>query len=484
MAILTSKMHFPSLFSIFKKTTQELSVPDTLLIKKLKTLSSQSHLYLFKDVNIFHHADCYHIGLVLIDTYRGIYLFETKEWTYDELKNAEIKKASKQQASANTLSYENTHAIIRQKFNELTHTDGVPIFNFLLMENLNAQEYEHLHDSFKELLPQEKIIFSDASEAEIFKKLQAVTPENSNLPSLDTILGTLLIQYTFLDQKNRPKLANEAQRSFINKKLPSYSELTGLSNSGKSELLLLKAINEILQKNVKKVIIIKPTLLACDLLKKKFLELIEHAIVEIDLDALEILTPQEVQKRERVDLLLCDDADFLDTAFINELTKRQKNKTLLLVKNTLEKEDALLNESYRGSKCKYSFYDTHPHAKALQLIAKFIKNDAKKIFLVAKEETREHLLEDLESFITKTPQTLQSDKHLIYQNSSDIYFCGYEDINQMEVDHIIVMDLFSCSENLLEYAMNRANYSVDILYEQESQQIQNLRSRYEQSSKE
>lgn len=479
-------MNLSSILSIFKKKSKQLTVPDSILVKKLKNLSTQSNLHVYTDVTIYHHTDAYHIGLMLVDTTRGLYLFERKEWTYDELKNADIQKAQKQETSDNTLSFENTHNIIRQKFNELTHSDGVPIFNFLLMENLNTDEYQHLNDSFKELLPEDKVIFSDSSEADIFKKLQAVSPENKALTSFDEVLGTLFIQYTFLDKKNRLHLGSDEQIAFIDAPLPSFSELTGISGSGKSELLLLKAITELLTQNAKKIIIIKPTILSCDLLKKKFLEMIEHAIVEINLDALEIITPLALKNKQqqKVDLIICDDAHLLEDDFITYLTNLQKNRHLLLVTNTTVKEQALLSKKYRGTNTIYRFHQTLAYAKALQIIERLLRNNSKNIVLLAEEQTRLNLQEDLVSFIKKTPQNIQSDKHLLSQISSDILFCDYEDINAIEVDHIILMDLSSLSENLLEYAINLPNHSADILYEEESPGIQNLRNRYEQSSKE
>ncbi len=89
----------------------------------------------------------------MLDSLRGLYLFESKEWTYGELKKADIQKAQKQENSNDTLAYENTQNIIKQKFNELTHNDGVPIFNYLLMENLTADEYEYLKVIFCFLSP-------------------------------------------------------------------------------------------------------------------------------------------------------------------------------------------------------------------------------------------------------------------------------------------------------------------------------------------
>ena len=172
----------------------------------------------------------------------------------------------------------------------------MPIFNYLLMENLNNGEYKHLDESFKELLPQERIMFNDSSQEAILDKL--VEPVTYNLPNTSTIMSTLLIQYAIIDYEQNIFLASEEQMQFINADLEVTSTLRGLSGrylsgSGKTSSILLKAILEKLKKTSIKVIIIKPTNLACDILRKKLLDSVEHAIITIDLTSISILTPNE-----------------------------------------------------------------------------------------------------------------------------------------------------------------------------------------------
>jgi len=46
------------------------------------------------------------------------------------------------------------------------------------------------------------------------------------------------------------------------------------------------------------------------------------------------------------------------------------------------------------------------------------------------------------------------------------------------------MDLCFTSENEIEYAFNLAHTSVDVVYEEECKEINELRNRYEQGQKE
>jgi len=489
--------------SFFKKNKKQLTVPDTILIKRLKKLFKHTNLLIFKDVNIYHHTDSYDINLIVIDNLRGLYLFETKEWTFDELKSATIQKAKKQNNSSDTLAFDNTHSIIHKKFNELMHNDGVAIFNYLLMENLTTNEYKHLNNSFKELLPQEKIIFSDSLETDILKKLQSATQELKEPFNNNTIVGTLFVQYAVLNMYHEIHLASEEQRNFVDETLQELNYLQGEHGSGKSSILLLKAIVEILKDKSQKIIIIKPTLLACDLLKKRLLEIVEHAIIEINLTSIEILTPLELVNRHHVklnrekisslnidtkllhktffaaDLIFCDDAYLLPQEFIDYLKRLQKEKKLLLVNDTSSEptqETIKLTKNFRNINKKVSFYKTNPHAKAMHLIAKLLQNSATHVVVVSNTLSREKLKDDLNTFIKEKAQTLQSNTHLINQKFGKLLLCGYEDLNAIETDHIILMDLGFLSKNEIEYAFHLSTKSVAILYEEDSQEIKNLRN--------
>lgn len=499
-------MNISSFTSFFKKKKQILSVPDTILIKRLKNLSTQSDLSVFKDINIYHHTTKYTIPLMVLDAKRGLYLFETREWTYDELKNATIEKAQNQNSSNETLAFDNHQEIIRQKFNELTHNDGVPIFNFLLMENLNSDEYEHLNDSFKELLPLEKVIFSDSQESDIFKKLQSSSSEENHLYTKDEILTTLLVQYSLFDTKNTLHFCTKEQISFIDKELKEITYLNGVGASGKSSTLLLKSILELLNNPTYKIIIIKPTILACDILKKKLLDIVEHAIIEIDLTAIEIITPLELVNKHQhkigreslssitidtklmkksfdiADIIMCDDAKNYDENFLHYLKHIQKKSKLLLV-NSDNDSSFYFSINFKNRNKEVYFHKTTPHAKALHLLAKLLKED-KNVTVVSNSISAQKLRDDLFKFIDNEPHKLDSSSKLINQKEHKLTFCGYQDINEFQTNHIILMDLCFTSINEIEYALNLSDISTHILYEEDCQEIKQLRNKYEKSSQE
>jgi hypothetical protein len=494
--------------SFFKTKEETLIVPDSLLLKKIKSLSQNSNLVVFSDQEIFHHKNAYPIALMIYDDLRGLYIFEIKEWSYDDLKNATASKAEGVENSKNTLAFDKTHAIIKQKFNELLHNDGVDIFNYLLMENLSSDEYEHLNDSLQEILPKEKIIFSDSDIFDIFKKLQNAAPEDHSLPSADTVLGTLFIQYTIAQENGELHLCNHEQIDFIDAEIKGITTLYGPVKSGKSYALLLKSIKELFKKERQKIILIKPTTLSKDILHQRFLELIEHAIIDIDLMAFEILTPLELLNRhltklkmplldealmideklmqksfDAADLILCDDADLMSERFLAYLKHIQKKSDLLLVNDPDMQATFSFHESYLPQNRAIHFHPTNPLAKALHLVSSLLQtSQANEIIIVSNSATREKLQDDLAFFIEDKTITIDASKHLLEQKLDSLLLTTYDDIVDLHAKNIILMDLCDKDREKINYAWSMADENLHILYEEECETVEQLKEKYEKNN--
>ncbi len=499
-------MNITSLFSIFKKQQKNLKLPDSLLIKQLKEISKKNYLSLYKNITIYHHAKEYFIPLLILDKKRGIFLFEYKEWSYDDLKNSTISKASHQDSNQQNIAYEKTHEFIRQKFNELTHSDGVPIYNYLLMQNLNHDEYQHLDSSFKELLPLNKILFNDSNEEQIIQKLKAVPTLNKPIINEADIMGNLLVQYLIHSKNHTLNLATSSQIEFIESDLKKITTLCGDTSSGKTSIILLKSVLESLKNPKLKIVIIEPTRLACDLLKQKLLNIVEYAIVEIDLNSIEIITPIDLVNRHLVklkkpelelvlhineklmqknfkaaDLILCDDIDILPLEFVEYLKHIQKNSFLVLVNSYDDKNaDFILSESFRKVKPQIIFKKANQHAKSLQLISLLLeKQKANEILVISDNLSKKKLLDDLESFIDERIITVDSSLSLISQDLDGLLLCSYSDIASMNSKIVILMDVEDTSLNQLQYAATLAQETLYIVYEKKCQNINILKEKYD-----
>ncbi len=499
-------MNMFSFSSLFKKKQKTLTLPDSLLIKKLKEVAKNNDLSIYENITIYHHKKSFFIPLLILDSTRGIYLFEHKEWSYDDLKNATVSKATNQNSSNKSLAFEKTHEFIKQKFNELTHDDGVDIYNYLLMENLNSDEYEHLDDSFKELLPHQKIMFSDSLEEEILQKLNETPISINPMPNEANIMGNLLVQYLILSKDKEIYLATHEQRKFIESKSTGLETLSSHSYSGKTSSILLKAILENLRNPELKIIIIEPTNIACDILKKKLLDIIEYAIIEVDITSIEIITPISIVNKHLIkinkphldktlhiddklmqksfnvaDLIICDDSHLLSFEFIEYLKYLQKNSSLLLV-NDENNEDATFRfeKSFKTKDLKVIFKQANQYAKTLHTISNLLKeNSSNDILVVSNNSTKRNLNEDLESFIEDKTTLLDADDNLQHQDLDNLILCSYSQISAMNSKYVILIDVEKTSINELEYALNIAEDTAFIIYEEDGKNIQILKEKYD-----
>jgi hypothetical protein len=497
-------MNLSYLTSLFKKKSKTLQTFESSILQKLKSVARENDLYLYQDITIYHHTHSFFIPLLLLDPQRGLYLFESKAWHYNELKNAKVQKASKQDSTDKSLAFEHSHEIIRQRFNELTHNDGAPIFNYLLMENLSADEYQHLDISFQELLPKSKVLFSDSSSLEIIQKLQEEIPQTPDLPTAATIIGSILVQYCVLD-KNSLHLCTREQMNFIDTELPAFSVLDATYSTGKTNALALKAILEKLKNPSKRIIIIKETNLACEILKKKLLDIIEHAIVEADITSIEVITPidlinkhlDKLKKIRRIDtlyieealfkksldvadLIMCDDADFYTNDFISYLKHLQKKSSLLLVSSKEATKDFSFTKNFRSARQEAYFYKTNSHAKTLHILSELLQtHKAKDILIVSNSLSQEKLNDDLKFFIRDKAVLLDSSKNLVEIDLNSLMLATYADIDALSPKFVLLLDVPFVEEAKLNYAFNLAAESVYVLYEDECEVINNLRNQYE-----
>ncbi len=494
----------PNLFSKYKKS---LKTPDSIILKELKSVNEQSDILVYEEITIYHHSKSFFIPLLLLDPSRGIYLFEHKDWSYDDLKNAKIEKATHQDASEETLAFEKSHEFIQQKFYEITQKACVPIHNFLIMGHLNSSQYEHLDASFKELLPQERIMFNDLSKEEIIKKIKNIHMPKETLPSVSDIMGNILVQYTILDSQNNLHMATREQQAFIDAPFSSFEILSSSTGSGKTTSILLKIIVQKLRNPNLRIMIIKPTTLSCDLLKRKFIHLVDRACFEFSITEIEIITPFELLNRhlkklkkptlesevhvseilmnkefDVADVILCDDSDMLSNEFKYYLKHIQRKSNLLLVKSAkLLHETYAFSKNFVKEKKKVIFTQANPHAKALQIIASLLESHMpKEILVVCNALSKEKLSDDLEYFIKDKAILLDSSKKLIDQDLNHLLIATYSEINSIDARFVILMDVCFASLVELEYAFNICQESVYVLYDDECEKLNSLRSDFEE----
>ncbi|MEA3521422.1 MAG: hypothetical protein U9R50_00440, partial [Campylobacterota bacterium] len=382
-------MGFFTFFNTDKKHLHTDSKPH-LALQAYVTLNQLSF---YKNIRIFHRHEEETIVSLVFDAYRGLYIFDSVDWEIKQLDKATVSPVTPDKKAHSAIHVDTIHQFIQQKFNEVLHIEGCRLTNIVIFENITKENFDSLDKSFHTLMPKQHLIFADDTPKEIALKLQNILDLLPiPLPTV-TLLGALFFHLNILPDnlhKDHVILTQE-QYNFISSELPKFSTLSGNYGSGKTSIILLKAIYELLLNPEYKIIIIMPTLAACDLLKKQLLNIIEYAIIDIELLQIHILTPQQViaqhyqklyknkafnfakitpkmfsHQYQSSDLVFCDDSYLIDSEFVRYLIKQQTKKRLCLV--TLQADDAkkknyVLPHSFRSPSAFLQGYADEKNAK-------------------------------------------------------------------------------------------------------------------------
>ncbi len=469
--------------SFFNKS-KKLITPESLIINKLQSLTSNNNFLLYKNLIIYSNGKQFKLPLLILDLKKGIYIFEKKDWSYDDLKNSEIRKLT--QYTKNRLYFEKIQTLIQSKLRN-TANKNIPIFKFLLLENLNIEQYDYLNSSFQDILPKEKVFFNDTTEDEIFQKLQNVSIETHSFSK--EIMSDILPQYAI---KNSAKshLCTDEQIKFIDADTPPHSTLNAQIGSGRTQILLLKAILEILNNNELKIVIVKPTSLSCERLKTKLNEIIKKDNLALNISKnIDILTPIEIinkhldklrkkklinkliidktlmsKKFHLADKVFCDDVDFIENDFIHYLMHIQKKSSLLLVTNNHYKEAYTLNKSFRLNEQKASFFIAEPYIKIIEVVKEILLSyNSNDILIVANNMIGIEII------------THQLNLN-IEQDTQEIKFSAYNDIHGLNAKFIILMDSCIAPFRELAYSFYLADIHTYVIHSEECKQTNSLRN--------
>jgi hypothetical protein len=495
-------------------SSQKISTPPpSPLYENLKEFAYEQKLDLYENMTLYHRQKHIDVALFLFNIHYGIYLFERVNWRFETIKNASVMAATPDKKERD-LALDARHTFMRRKFNEILHTDGCPVSNFALMEYLNESEFDQLDESFHKLMPKSRIIFADTPIQDIQSKLSNALPKTDKPLERTVLLGALFFHIGILpDNLNSDyHLLTKTQTEFINNDLPLFSTMSGPYGSGKSTLLLQKAIYELLRQPTQNIMIIMPTLAACDLLKKRMLEIVEYFIIDIELTSIVIITPQQVitqhyqklykkeaftfakltpkmfsHRHKMADIILVDDAYLIDEEFVSYLKYQQKQAHLCLVNDDPEATYRLEN-SFRSphSFLTYCSSDAPPSSKHLHVrsgnpymhIMLILGNELKTVdhsqilIVVPHFSFAQKLIEEINGFYDTVAAVYQSDDGLLGQQLDHILIALAGSLSHLQRQYVIVVKNHQVSPLHFCHALGRASQSLYIIEDEDNEKAQ------------
>jgi hypothetical protein len=249
-------------------------------------------------------------------------------------------------------------------------------------------------------------------------------------------------------------------------------------------MFLLKAILELLEG--RKVVIIKATSLAKELLLQQLLTLVEYSIISIDFEKIFILTPQEYQefppKLLKGATLFCDDTPLLEPHFVQTLIKKATKKAPSVFANLSDTE-----ATYTFTKCYepqnkqlHLYQTTQVDIKALHLISQLAtQHKGENILVVASSERCQKLFDDLEHFIEEKLYLIDENTQLKDITKNSLRLVSYNHTLDLNAQEVVLLDLDGVDDILLDVTLKCAKRSLHLVYQQESQQTQYIKERYE-----
>jgi hypothetical protein len=448
--------------------------------------------------------------LLMFDPRRGLFLFDHADWCFETLRSARASSARLDAKAPRDVNVDTGKRILRQKLDASDDTRRCEVCSFLYLPSLSSTEFGQLDPTFAQLLPASKLIFADDTLGTIHQKLTQALPYLEDSLNGREVLAALFPHYALHPEERdaSPVQPSYHQVQYLEADLPERSLLFGAYGSGKSALLVLKAVREQLRAPSSKIAIIAPTVVACELMAKQLLDTIEYAVLPLDPTAIRILTPEQVieEHHRRVhrkpplrqgeitpkmmrkpypfaDLLFCDDAHLLPPHYLDYIRQLQGNGQLHFAALESGADVAMdaaypLPHAFRSpwTLGRYSrrsvqnsqqlhLLEGNAYIRTLLLLTRLLsENPGRDILIVPPDAAfARNLLEEIESYLGCHPQLLDPHKSLLNQNMEELLVAGADGLSGLQRPHVIVIDDGHLDDARLAHAVSRAGRHAYII---------------------
>lgn len=467
---------FSHFFASKETNTTASRIADTLHELVLDT----DNVFL-QDFTIFHHETMLNLDLLLFIPHYGLYVGEKNVWNIQTLKGTSVERLHRQNKKTSPTRMESAENSISQKLQDVLSFDSTPVECIFWMENLSKAEFETLDPSFHKLLPKERLIFHDNTAAEIQIKLYKLRDYQPDSLSTLKVIGSLKAHTLLLPSDSEPfgSFLSNDQQTFLDApfEMGTVLTLSGPYNSGKSTAFIRKVMHYLLTYPNTSAIIITPTLLGGELLRKEFVALMEFAAVKCDLSLLHFHTPSPsdsiVTTRlfKESTLIACDDVHLLNPSLMDKILAGKGSKTLLQcgVTSAERIDNHILHAHYRNPTL-HTVHFSHTKGALFALLSglkKHLETTSGNLIMIILPNTQTiiDVKKAIETHLGIKCRVLNADFSLQYDNLKEITLSTPEFISGLNVPHSYLINLNP--NDLLYYplALSRASETITIISE-------------------
>jgi len=427
----------------------------------------------FHDFQLFHQNSITSIDTLIFLPHYGIFFGKTLEWKASELENATVERSSKQSKRTTATNLEGVEAKIRSKLEDVLSFNFTPVERFIWMKHLSEIEFDALDPSFHELLPKERIFFTNETVESIRTKLDSIGEYHSSPLSSVQIIGALATHTFILPTPDYPagSILSPQQNHFLILPLQGTTTLYGDYGSGKSLLLIRKAILMLLTNPEEKIVLLAPTLLASELLRDGFVSLMYYGALNIDLNRIIFShLPEEfdnLKMYQDATAIFCDDSYLMDGRFINALKQKMVNKILLfssIAENPDSQTNIHLTYGYRNKPSHTTLTCTEKGVlpALLSELRKYRANKGKGVILILSDAAFIPLYkEPIDEYLGINSRSLTVNFSLQYQDMEGLIITTADCLSGVSGSHVLLLTS-EVSEDYT-YPLSRASETATII---------------------
>ena len=307
---------FSSSSTDFKKTHDNIFASLQVLIEDDENAEFYSH------TPLFHLQKKQVIDYMMLHPKLGIVLFNFFDNDAKSLKNVTASPAQENDTQAQIRPSSNKHCI-QLLLDETFHTQIAPVHTILICPHLSEDEFDALDESFHTLIPKSLTLFNNNIDENydqvIFKNLDTHTSYDIN-----KIKQALFAE--FIVAENR-QLMSPQQQSAIHMELEKNLLIHGLPGSGKSSLLVAKALYEKMKNPKLSLIIFAERSCNVHLLQSLIFQFIENSHWGMNPADIIVSNFESIKRRsrekEKYDLVICDNINEADLKTVESLLDKK-----------------------------------------------------------------------------------------------------------------------------------------------------------------
>ncbi|ADR33279.1 hypothetical protein Sulku_0613 [Sulfuricurvum kujiense DSM 16994] len=476
-------MFFSFFNSFFSKSTpqspsQNVCDDDSEQKEFFRFFAREENGYFYENFNLFYQDTHISIDLLFFIPYRGLLFGEKLQWDAETLQGATVKLPSQKNDAEPSTRLGRTEAAIRHKLEDILSFDSTVCERFIWLSRLSEDEFDTLDSSFHELLPKERLIFNDSTKESIHHKLCTLAPKLSEPYQKQRIMGSLQSHMLLVptEEKSNGTFLSDEQKKFLE---TDYSDtvtsLFGEYHSGKSTVLIRKALLLLLNKPDVKILIITPTLIGGEILRNELVSLIEYGALKVELASLTFSTPAYTQNItefagfQSASVVMCDDAYTMEKDFLDALIAHREKRWLLLSFHNeyipISDSTLILHNNYQKNipfaKIPASA-DNALLTLLLELRVRMQSINAEEIMVILQDDERiNDYKEAIDEYFRINARLLTPEFSLQYQNLDDLIITTPENAYGLHMPHIYLVT--SDESEHYTYALSRASESATII---------------------